>query len=145
MGAGVTPQAERRALQAVILAGGCVPVGAGLIGILAGPGAFAAAEASPTLSSHVAYLSGLLLAIGLGFWSCIPRVEVRGHRIRLLAAIVVVGGLARLLALATTGVPQTPHLLALVMELGVTPGIALWQARVASRLPRPPLRRATSR
>jgi hypothetical protein len=42
-----------------------------------------------------------------------------------------VGGLARLLALAQAGPPSVPHRLALLMELGVVPALAVWQARVA--------------
>lgn len=129
------PGAERRALQAVILVAGLVPVGAGLSGIVLGPDAFRGAGGAD-MASHLAYLSGLLLAIGLGFWACVPTVERRGSVVRVLAGIVVVGGLARLASLGLAGVPSLPHRLALAMELVVTPGVAFWQARVARRLGR---------
>ena len=45
--------------------------------------------------THLGYLSGLLLGIGLGFWSLVPGIERQGRAFSLLAAIVVVGGLAR--------------------------------------------------
>jgi len=55
--------------------------------------------------SHFRYLSGLLLGIGLGFWSTIPRIEANGDRFRLLSFIVVAGGLARFTSLALIGLP----------------------------------------
>jgi hypothetical protein len=69
---------ERRALQALLAVGAILPVTAGGAGIALGPGAFGADAASADLASHGAYLSGLLLAIGLAFWSCVPRIERRG-------------------------------------------------------------------
>jgi hypothetical protein len=123
---------ERRALQLVILLGGCVPVCAGALGVWRGGGALHV-TAGPGADSHIRYLSGLLLAIGLMFWGCAPAVERRGAVIRLLTILVVVGGLARLGGWLFVGDPGGMRW-ALVMELGVTPLICLWQARVAHRL-----------
>jgi uncharacterized protein DUF4345 len=81
--------------------------------------------------SHYRYLSGLLLGIGIGFATAVPDIEHRTARVRLLAGIVVVGGLGRLLSLLLHGAPDKPMLAALAMELVVTPVLALWQARVA--------------
>ena len=50
----------------------------------------------PHSATHAAYLSGLLLGIGLGFWSLIPRIETEGRIFTLLTGIVMLGGLARL-------------------------------------------------
>lgn len=136
----MTPRSERRLLQIAVAVFGCVPVFAGLAGALGG-GGFTGIEGSVSGESHVRYLSGLLLGIGLAFWAAIPRIEVHGRRVRLLAAIVVVGGLARLIGLALDGVPEASMLFALVMELVVTPAVALWQARIAHTFaPRPPPR-----
>lgn len=132
----MTIDAERRALQAAIVVFGFVPVlagGAGAFGALdaAGIGGDASAASRISAQSHLRYLSGLLLGIGLAFWAAVPRIEAHGRRVRLLAAIVVLGGLARLSGLALDGVPAAPMLFALVMELVVTPTIATWQGRVA--------------
>ncbi|MFY7958622.1 MAG: DUF4345 family protein, partial [Elsteraceae bacterium] len=54
-------------------------------------------------------------------------------RFRLAAFAVVIGGLARLFGVVTEGWPSLPMSLALIMELVVTPGLAVWQARVAGR------------
>jgi hypothetical protein len=90
----------------------------------------AAVEAGD-LDSHFRYLSGLLLAVGLGFLSTIPRIETHGGRFRLLTGIVVMGGIGRLLSLLAIGLPSSTMLAALAMELAVTPGLAVWQHRVA--------------
>jgi hypothetical protein len=126
----VAPLAELRLAQATVALAGCVPVLAGTAGILLGP-ALAGATWDPASDSHFRYLSGLLLGIGLAFWSCIPALPHRTNRFRLLAAIVIAGGLARLLALPLHGWPGTPMAAALVMELAVVPLLCLWQARLA--------------
>ena len=88
---------------------------------------------SPTGDSHYRYLSGLLLAIGLGFWSTIAGIEGKTARFRILTAIVVAGGCCRVVALATHPRPATVMLLAAVMEVAITPLLCLWQSRIASR------------
>jgi hypothetical protein len=120
------------ALQVAIAVFGLVPVAAGLAGAIDGA-AFLGEQVSVSADSHVRYLSGLLLAIGLLFWSTIPRIEQQGRRVRLLTAIVFVGGLARLGGLIVMGAPSPPMLFGLGMELVVTPLVCLWQSRIAGR------------
>ncbi len=126
---------SRRALQIVVAVLGLVPVLTGLAGMVLGP-SMAGLDPSATpvaLDSHVRYLSGLLLAIGLGFWSTIPRIERQTARFRLLTGLVVIGGLGRLLGLALAGRPPAPMLFGLGMELVVTPSLCWWQSRIAVR------------
>ncbi|MEI7711613.1 MAG: DUF4345 domain-containing protein [Rhodospirillales bacterium] len=125
----MTPRAERRLLQAAVLLAGIVPVSAGTAGIFLGAGL--AGGGSIDLDSHVRYLSGLLLGIGLVFWGTIPRIERRAAIFQALTGIVAIGGLARLLGLFVAGVPSTPMTAALGMELAVTPLLCLWQRRIA--------------
>lgn len=86
------------------------------------------------LDSHFRYLSGLLFGIGLGFAACIPRIERSGTLFAALTAIVIVGGLARLLSLLIDGAPGAGHLFGLAMELGTVPLLCLWQRSLARRL-----------
>ena len=123
---------ERRALQACIVLGGFVPVSAGLYGALFGA-ALSGDAMSATGDSHVRYLSGLLLAIGLAFWSTVPRIEHQTKRARLLTAIVVTGGLFRVAGFFSGAGPSPGMLAAGAMEVVITPLLCLWQARIAAR------------
>ena len=124
---------ERRALQIVVALASLIPISAGAAGVVLGPGLVDVTGAPIAADSHFRYLSGLLLGIGLAFITTIPRIEAQKARFRALAAIVVIGGLARLLSILLLGYPDRPMALALVMELVVTPSLAFWQARVAHR------------
>lgn len=124
---------ERRLLQITIALAGFVPVGAGLLGGLLGSAMTGDPAASISIDSHIRYLSGLLLGIGLAFWECIPQIEQRGSRIRVLTAIVFLGGLMRLIGVITVGLPGGGMVFGLCMELVVTPLVYLWQRRVSRR------------
>ena len=123
---------ERRLLQGAILAACLVPLSAGLAGVVEGPAMLrgVAPAPPPDLDSHMRYLSGLLLGIGIGFIACVPRIEARGAIFRPLGLIVIAGGLARAVSLADAGAPGWEHRLALAMEIGVTPLLVFWQARI---------------
>lgn len=125
---------ERRLLQLAVALGCAVPLSTGAIGIMHGPEMLrGVGDGSPAdLDSHFRYLSGLLLAAGIAFATCIPGIERKTGRFRLLAFLVFVGGLGRLHSLVLIGVPGGGHLVGLAMELAVVPILVLWQARVAA-------------
>jgi len=122
---------RRRALQVAVAIAGLVPVTAGAAGAF--DPTLLQLAGSPQGLSHAAYLSGLLLGIGLAFWSTIPAIDTKSGRFALLAAIVVLGGLARLFTAIRLGVWTPSVTWPLVMELGVTPALWLWQRRVSRR------------
>jgi hypothetical protein len=126
------PDRSRRLLQQAVAVAALVPVGAGLFGVLFGT-AMTGDLTSVSADSHFRYLSGLLLGVGLCFWSCIPNIEEKTTFFRFLTLIVVIGGLSRLLGLWLTGVPSLAMLGGMFMELIVTPVLCLWQTRVANR------------
>lgn len=130
---GLSVCTERHLLQAAIALAGFVPVLCGLAGALLGSSMTGEGAGSVALDSHVRFLSGLLLGIGLAFWEAIPQIERRGERIRLIGAVVVLGGLLQLVGVLFVAVPGLPMLLGLAMALVVTPALCLWQARVARR------------
>ena len=122
---------EKRLLQGAVALAGLVPVLAGAAGILWPDRLFAAPLHAMT---HAAYLHGLLLGVGLAFWSLVPAIERQGRAFSLLTGMVVLGGLARALTAAQLGSWGLSVSLPLVMELGVTPALWLWQRRVSSLL-----------
>lgn len=128
----MTHATERRLLQLVVALACLVPLTIGGEGVLRGPGFLGHPPVIPRdLDSHFRYVSGIFLAVGVGFATCIPRIEIRGPRFRLLGALVVAGGLSRLGSLASVGMPSPGHLFGLAMELGIVPLVMLWQVRVA--------------
>ena len=127
-------KAQRRYLQLAVAIAGVVPVLAGLWGVVAGLG-----FPGDSIDSHHRYLSGLLLAIGLGFWWTVPDIQRQGAVFRLLTILVVFGGLARLGA-ALAGGGGTGVYGPLIMELVVTPGLSLWRERVERMDPNAPPR-----
>ncbi len=124
----ISPNHEKRALQIAYILGGFVPVIAGLSYIILGTGL---TDLMISLESHIRYLSGLLLAIGLTFWMHVPHIERHGTIIKSLTLIVFVGGLARLYDVYIHGLPSNAMVFGLVMELVITPLLCLWQMRVS--------------
>ncbi|WHQ69945.1 DUF4345 domain-containing protein [Methylorubrum extorquens] len=123
---------ERRFLQRTVVVVAIVPVLAGLYGVLFGiDGIGGGTPVNISADSHFRYLSGLLTGIGILFFTCVPGIEDKSRLFRFLTLVVVLGGLARLLGLSLTGVPSLTMLVALALELVVTPLLCLWQMRVA--------------
>jgi len=127
----LSPLAEKRLFQFVVLVTATVPIGAGATGVWLGPEMIRTGLPShPDLDSHFRYLSGLLLGSGLAFLWAVARVERRAVTFRVLGFVVIVGGLARLSGVARQGLPGTAHSLALVMELVVVPVLLVWLGRI---------------
>ena len=129
----MSPSLERTLLRLAVGIFALIPISAGIAGIWLGAAMTGGNVGDIALDSHVRYLSGILLAIGLAFWATLPAIERHTARFRLLTFLVFVGGLGRLLGVVTMGLPSKPMLGGLVMELVVTPLICLWQMRVARR------------
>lgn len=126
---------ERRLLQAVVAIACLVPFSVAIPSVLHGARILkgVAVPVAADLDSHFRYLSGIFLALGCGFASCVPAIERKGPRFRLLGAMVVTGGLARALSWAEIGAPSVGHRLGLGMELGVVPLLMLWHRAVERR------------
>ncbi len=120
---------QKSALQFAIAVAGLVPVTAGALGVF--QPALLAVTGAPSALTHVAYLSGLLLGIGLGYWSLIPSVERQGSAFGLLTAIVVLGGVARLILAVRLNAWGLSVIAPLAMELAVTPVLWAWQRQLS--------------
>ncbi|MBZ8133980.1 DUF4345 domain-containing protein [Afifella sp. IM 167] len=123
---------SRRLLQVVVSILSLIPLSAGAAGVVFGPAFLQVEPRWPAdLDSHLRFLSGVFFAVGLAFLSCVPAIETKTARFRLLSGFVLAGGLARLLSLVLAGTPSAGHVGGLVMELGIVPCLVLWQGRVA--------------
>ncbi|HEX8443370.1 MAG TPA: DUF4345 domain-containing protein [Allosphingosinicella sp.] len=131
----MAPETEKKLLQGATALACLVPLSMGLQSVVESASVLRGVrEPIPIdLDSHFRYLSGLLLGAGLVFLACLPRIERRRPVFLALGAIILVGGLSRLLSLVQNGWPSDGHRFGLVMELAVVPAIVLWQSRVARR------------
>lgn len=130
----MTVALERRLLQAVVALACLVPLSVGGQSILHGPGFLGHPPVIPIdLDSHFRYISGIFFALGIAFATCVPHIERRGPRFRLLGALVVCGGLSRVVSLLSVGAPSAGHVFGFGMELGAVPLLMLWQAGFARR------------
>ena len=85
----MTLDTERRILQLIIAAMAVFSLSAAGVSIARGPDWLGYLGSVPTdLDSHFRYLSGLQLGIAIGFLSCIPKIEARGHRFRLTPNLI---------------------------------------------------------
>jgi len=129
---------EKRLLQAIVALACLVPLTYGSFGVLLGPRWLRGVplfDVPVDLDSHFHYLSGIFLGVGIAFTTCVPDIEIKGPRFRLLGSFVVLGGLSRLFSLIVDGVPSHGQQLGLCMELIVVPCLLLWQASLAKRWP----------
>jgi hypothetical protein len=128
------PTFGKAALQGVVALLAATPVLVGLEGVLSGPELLHVPAPWPVdLDSHFRFLSGFFLAAGVAWYSCIPDIETKTERFRLLGACTFCGGLARLFSLTAAGEPSGGHLAGLCVELLAVPALIWWQARVANK------------
>jgi hypothetical protein len=107
----------------------------GLTGVLFGT-MHADLSGDVVLDSYVRFGKGVLLSIGLIYWSSIPQIERHGDRIALITLILMAGSLSRLFSLAGHGVPTLGIISNLIAGLVFVPLVWLWQRHVASRAQR---------
>ena len=121
---------ERKLLQIALALAGLLAGGFGLAGVFFGV-TFTEFSGNVVMDSYIRFLKGMLLAIGLIYWSSIPQIERQGERISLVTFILVLGAVPRLMAVIGHGVPTIGIMVGLAGELIAAPLLWLWQRRVA--------------
>lgn len=132
----MSPLTEKRLLQAAIVVGSAFSLFFAAASVVEGvrvllPGSV---RSNVDLDSHFRFLSSIFAGLLIGFYTCVPSIEHKGPRFRLLGGLIVCGGLGRLASLFVSGIPGQGHQYGLFMELIVTPLLLLWQARIATRM-----------
>ena len=120
---------ERMLLQIAVAVAGLAGVSLGLTGVVFGT-LYADLSGDVVLDSYIRFLKGMLLAIGLIYWSCISKIDRSGDRISLVTFILVAGTLARLMSVIGHGVPTVGIMSNLIAGLIFVPLLWLWQRRV---------------
>lgn len=121
---------ECKLLQLAFALAGLVLVDFGFAGVFFGAN-FLDLSGNVVMDSYIRFLKGMLLAIGLVYWSAIPDIERHGERIALVTFILVLGAVPRLMAVIGHGVPTIGIIIGLAGELIVAPLLWLWQRRIA--------------
>jgi hypothetical protein len=121
---------ERKLLQIAFALAGLVLVGFGFAGVFFGAN-FLDLSGNVVMDSYIRFLKGMLLAIGLVYWSSIPDIERHGERVGLVTFILMLGAVPRLMAVIGHGVPTVGIIIGLAGELIAAPLLWLWQRRIA--------------
>jgi hypothetical protein len=123
----------RRALRAVVGAGGIVATAAGLHTVIAGarsvPGDH---EADAAVESELRFYSAFYVAYGLAALRIAPRADRDAAAVRALLGPLFLAGLARGGAWLAVGKPDRLQRGLLGIELAAPPLIAAWQARLVT-------------
>ncbi|MFE1316208.1 DUF4345 family protein [Kitasatospora phosalacinea] len=116
-----------RALRFLCHAMGWACLAIGLLHVLAGnaavPGAAApgTTDAGPTLDSLNRFFGAVFAGYGLAWLRTARRSPIPPGPVRVLAGVLLLGGLGRLLSLAVAGRPHWFQLALLVVELALPP------------------------
>jgi hypothetical protein len=121
---------ERKLLQIAFALAGLVLVAFGLAGVFFGAN-FLDLSGNVVMDSYIRFLKGMLLAIGLVYWTSIPDIEHHGERIAVVTFILVLGAVPRLMAVIGHGVPTIGILVSLAGELIAAPLLWGWHRHVA--------------
>ncbi|MQA26566.1 MAG: DUF4345 domain-containing protein, partial [Micromonosporaceae bacterium] len=120
--AGGAGTGSRRALQGLLVAFGLIAVGTGIAEIAIGGALVSQGEPVPVdVDSNYRFFAVFWLGAGLTLLWTVPRVERAAGPLRAVAALVFLGGLARLLSIAMAGVPSPMFLGLLALELAAPP------------------------
>ena len=125
---------ERRLFQGIVGTLGLIPLIGFAIGMTSGIAYFLpeGAERPVNLDNQFRYLSGVYTAVTLAIWWTLPRLEERLAPLRIVCAGVFLGGVGRLVSMATYGAPSDRTMVAgVALEMVVVPLLLLWQTRLA--------------
>ena len=120
---------ERKLLQIAFALAGLVLIVFGLAGVFFGAN-FVDLSGNVEIDSYFRFLKGVLLGIGLIYWSSIPDIARHGERVSLVTFILVLGAVPRLIAVIGHGVPTIGILISLAGELIFAPLLWLWHQHV---------------
>jgi hypothetical protein len=124
--------AMRRLFQGFLVMFGVIAIGISLAHLAVGPEAIiGGSTVNPTSDGEDRFYAGLFGCYGVALLWCARDVERKQVYVNVLAAVLLVGGIGRLVALIAAG-PPTPFFVAmLVLELVLPPLMVLAARRVA--------------
>ena len=133
---------SKRTLQIVTGLLGVVPVVTGLLGLMGVADPFYVAIGVPpivVLDTNLRFYSGVWLGLGLGFFWLIPTIERQTVLFRAIWAMILIGGIGRLLSMMLLAWPPAPFVAFAALEIVGAPLFIWWQSRVSNYVPGNPL------
>ena len=125
---------NKRPLQIVTALTGTVPVITGIVQMMGVHDPLYASlhlPADATLDSNMRFLAGVWLGLGLASWWLAPRIAQETVLFRFLWLMIFLGGVGRLVSMASVGLPLTPFIGFTALEVLGAPLFIYWQHRVA--------------
>ena len=124
----------KRALQAVLAAGGMVAVVTGLVHIIGGASTFPGSPSvAPAADNEARFLAAFWVAFGaVALWA-VPRVETEGRVVRALGGALLLGGLARVVSLIDVGEAETVQNVLMAIELVIGAALLAWPSALRVR------------
>jgi len=86
---------------------------------------------SALLDSNLRFFAGVWLGLGIALLWVVPSIERRGTLFRLVWRAVFLGGVGRLLSMASFGAPPAPFIGFTILEIVGAPAFVYWQHRLA--------------
>jgi hypothetical protein len=124
--------AMRRLFQGFLVMFGLIAIGISLAHLAVGPEAIIGGSAvNPTSDGEDRFYAGLFGCYGVALLWCARGVEHKQVYVNVLAAVLLVGGIGRLIALILVGPPDPFFVAMLVLELVLPPVMVLAAKRVA--------------
>jgi uncharacterized protein DUF4345 len=123
-----------RGLQVLLAAIGVVAVVAGLITVLAGADSLlGVGEVEAPVDNEMRFYAAFWVALGgVALWVA-PRAEQETGVVRAIAAAIFLGGLARIVSIASVGEPHSSQYVLMGIELAIPPILVGWQAALERR------------
>jgi hypothetical protein len=133
---------SQRVFVGVMRVVSAAPLLIGAFHVVHGPAADAALGAivtpellgDPVLDSQARFYGAAFMGYGAALYVSLTDLVRYAPVFRIVGGFLVLGGLARLLSLALSGVPGSPILALIGVELGLVPIILWWHSRVLGRL-----------
>ena len=124
----------KRGLQAVLVVGGLVAITTGVIAIVGGIDTFPGSpEGENPADNEGRFLNGIWVGFGALILWVVPRVERETTLVRILAAAIFLGGLARLASIIDVGEPADLQYVLMGIELVLGPLVIAWQTLLTRR------------
>ena len=125
---------NKRPLQVVTAGLGLIPVVTGAVAMLGVDDPLYASIGLPRstlLDGNLRFFAGVWLGLGIALLWVVPSIERQGTVFRVVWGAVFLGGVGRLLSLASLGAPPASFIGFTILEIVGAPAFVYWQHRLA--------------